>query len=114
MFDSFAPSFYVLEGSDIPVKRALISIPQAKSDGWTAVVVGNSSLELLNKETKVYINGWKQGWDISGVNDIQKIIVFYWPNLLSYLGYLCILILFIYFVFLFLKQIRWKKKFLHQ
>ena len=110
MFDSFAPSFYVLEGSDIQVKRGLISIPQAKSDGWVAVVVGNSSLKLLNKETRVYINGWKQGWDISGINDIQKIVVFYWPNLLSYLGYLCILIIFIYFSFLFFKQVIWKNK----
>ena len=110
MFDSFAPSFYILEGSDIQVKRGLISIPQAKSDGWVAVVVGNSSLKLLNKETRVYINGWKQGWDISGINDIQKIVVFYWPNLLSYLGYLCILIIFIYFSFLFFKQVIWKNK----
>ena len=110
MFDSFAPSFYILEGSDIQVKRGLISIPQAKSDGWVAVVVGNSSLKLLNKETRVYINGWKQGWDISGINDIQKIVVFYWPNLLSYLGYLCILIIFIYFLFLFFKQVIWKNK----
>ena len=110
MFDSFAPSFYILEGSDIQVKRGLISIPQAKSDGWVAVVVGNSSLKLLNKETRVYINGWKQGWDISGINDIQKIVVFYWPNLLSYLGYLCILIISIYFLFLFFKQVIWKNK----
>ena len=65
-------------------ENTLISIPQAESDGWIMI----NNLKILNE--RVLINGWKQGWDVSGI-DAGEFYVIYWPNLLGYLGYLSII-----------------------
>lgn len=64
----------------------IVSIPQANSKGWLAIVRGDTGISLLNKQHRLTINGWKQGWDVSDL-DFNSIYVIYWPNLLAYLGY---------------------------
>lgn len=73
-------------------KKYILTIPQSKSQGWIAVKIGNGSFGILEEKDIVYVDGWKQGWDIYDVGDFDQIYIFYWPNLLSYFGYFVILL----------------------
>jgi len=92
VFKSSQSTYYKLTKEEIPtdIENILVSIPQAKSSGWVAVKRNGVLLNILEKDTRVSINGWKQGWDISNEN-FDVISVIYWPNLLSYFGYILIL-----------------------
>jgi len=104
-------TMYKIEKEDIDGRDIIVSIPQAKSDGWIAIAFTNFFFKILGNKTKVYLDGWKQGWDISTMNRINNIFVFYWPNVLSYLGYLCISIIPIFSVFYFYKGKKaWKRE----
>ena len=96
VFKGAANSFYSLDTSSIS-GNALITIPQASSPGWIAIAKENGRLSLLSNSTRVSVDGWKQGWDITNKN-IDSVFVLYWPNLLSYLGYILILVMSIYFI----------------
>lgn len=71
-------------------KQTLLTIPQSRADGWIAIA---NNLKVLNDS--VTVDGWKQGWDISNT-DFNTIYIFYWPNLLGYLGYILIVVEFTY------------------
>ena len=96
-------SLYTL-GEDQELSRnTLISIPQAKSKYWLALARKDNQFKIFGKENRVNINGWKQGWDTEG-KEYDSVIVIYWPNLLSYFGYLLIIILFVYLIVKIVKQ----------
>ncbi|HHX99113.1 TPA: hypothetical protein GX533_00275 [Candidatus Dojkabacteria bacterium] len=96
-------SLYTL-GEDQELSRnTLISIPQAKSKYWFAVAKKDDQLKIFGKEDRVDIKGWKQGWDTEG-KEYDSVIVIYWPNLLSYFGYLLIIIMFVYLIVKIVKQ----------
>ncbi len=90
-FDSVNSTYYKLrpEKESLSNKNVLASIPQASNDGWIAVGRKGLNFEVLSENRRVSINGWKQGWDISNTS-YDSISVIYWPNLLSYFGYLVI------------------------
>ncbi len=91
IFNSPNSTYYKLKREDIVAsENILISIPQAHSSGWVAVAREGIWLKVLGKDTRVSIEGWKQGWDVSNI-DYDSVSVIYWPNLLSYFGYILIL-----------------------
>jgi len=109
---SASPSstIYIVNRKDISSRDTLLSIPQAKSQGWVAIGFTNFFFKILPNSSRVYLDGWKQGWDISGMNNLDTIIIFYGPNILSHLGYIVILLLlFIPSFYLFKKTKLWKK-----
>lgn len=87
--------------------NTLLTIPQSQADGWTAVSVSKSGIHIL-KDT-VTVNGWKQGWDISNVN-FDNIYIFYWPNILGYVGYILIVSEFVYLVIKVFKRRNYVRK----
>ena len=90
VFNSPNSTYYKVSVNELESKEnTLFSIPQAKSSGWLAVSRDGILFRILGKDTKVSINDWKQAWDISNVS-FDTISVIYWPNLLSYLGYILI------------------------
>lgn len=82
-------TFYKLQ-SPLSSDKTLLTIPQTESKGWVALT--NHAKMLTDR---VVVNGWKQGWDISNT-DFNTIYIFYWPNLLGYLGYILIVVEFTY------------------
>jgi len=88
---------YRLDTEQEVERNTIVSIPQAKSKYWLAVGFGDEGLKIFNKEQSVHLDGWKQGWDTENV-PYSSIFVFYWPNILSYLGYILITFLFMYFL----------------
>ncbi|HPR92099.1 MAG TPA: hypothetical protein PLR64_02495, partial [Candidatus Dojkabacteria bacterium] len=63
-------------------------------------------VRLLTSKDSVSLNGWKQGWDTNGIV-FSSLFVIYWPNLLSYLGYLLIFIILVFFVVKLIKSNRY-------
>lgn len=98
-------SFYTLNEEEELGRNTLVSIPQSKSKYWLALANNNGRLDMLGKDQRVSINGWKQGWDTNGIN-YSSIFVLYWPNLLSYFGYIIISVVSVYFL---IKLFREKK-----
>lgn len=97
---------YKISSNDIGFGSRLISIPQAHSNGWLGIARTDDGLKLLNDS--VSIKGWKQGWDISDIQ-FSNIYVIYWPNLLSHIGYVLIVVtLCIILINIFKQQIRFK------
>jgi len=80
-------TFYKINTKEIKNRDRIISIPQAKSDSWIAIGFTDFFVKLIPNTSRVYLNGWQQGWDISGMNNLNTVFVFYLPNLISYLGY---------------------------
>jgi len=87
---SIVSSIYKVESKDINEKQTLLIIPQSRANGWVAITNNGNILT-----DRVTVNGWKQGWDISNT-DFNTIYIFYWPNLLGYLGYILIVVEFTY------------------
>ena len=111
IFKSSQLTYYKVTKEEIPQEKEsiLVSIPQAKSSGWVAVKRNGILFSVLDKDTRVSINGWKQGWDISN-QDFDSISVIYWPNLLSYLGYILILGMGTYLTIKFIQESKNGKK----
>jgi len=95
-------SMYKLAEDDLLGRSTLVTIPQAKSKYWIGFGIEEGKIKLLSSNDSVSLNGWKQGWDTNGTV-FSSLFVIYWPNLLSYLGYILI---FIVFVFLLIKLIK--------
>lgn len=92
-------------------RNILLTIPQSYSDSWSALALSNKGISILNDEREVAVNGWKQGWDISDIDEYEKIIIFYWPNILSYIGYVVIFVeFFVLGILLFKENKRYGKK----
>jgi hypothetical protein len=104
IFNSSHSTYYKVKKEELEDnENVLVSIPQAHNSGWVAFARNGSSIKILEKDTRVSIDGWKQGWDISNIN-FDSISVIYWPNLLSYFGYAVILLLGVYLFVNFLSK----------
>lgn len=97
---------YKLEEKELLGRNTLVSIPQAKSKYWIGIGVEEGKVKLLTSKDSVSLNGWKQGWDTNGIV-FSSLFVIYWPNLLSYIGYSLILILFVFFAIKLIKSNRY-------
>ncbi len=97
---------YKLEEKELLGRNTLVSIPQAKSKYWIGIGMEEGKVRLLTSKDSVSLNGWKQGWDTNGIV-FSSLFVIYWPNLLSYLGYALILIIFVFFVIKLIKSNRY-------
>lgn len=110
IFNSPNSTYYKIQREDIESnENLLLSIPQAHSFGWIAYARNGILLKLLGKDTRVSINGWKQAWDLSNT-EYDSVSVIYWPNLISYLGYILILALGSCLTFNFVKERKNGKK----
>lgn len=104
IFNSPDSTYYKIKREDtLNSENILLSIPQAHSSGWVAVARDGIWLKVLGKNTRVSIDGWKQAWDVSNV-EFDSVSVIYWPNLISYLGYLVILSMGTYLFINFVKE----------
>ena len=73
------PVFYQAETEG----NGVLELSQGYEEGWLAFkVLGPGEFEKLNH---VQINGWANGWEVSGGS---KIIIFFWPQLLEFVGIL--------------------------
>ena len=73
------PVFYQVETEG----NGVLELSQGYEEGWLAFkVLGLGKFEKLNH---VQINGWANGWEVSGGS---KIIIFFWPQLLEFVGIL--------------------------
>ena len=110
IFESPNSTYYkVISGEIDGSKNTLLSIPQASSSGWLAIERDGILFKILEKDRRVSINDWKQAWDISNMS-FDSITVIYWPNLLSYFGYILILSLGGYLIVNLVKEKRNGKK----
>jgi hypothetical protein len=56
-----------------------LELAQGFEKGWVAFKI-NDKIEKLNH---IQINGWANGWEVSGDS---RIIIFFWPQLLEFFG----------------------------
>lgn len=84
-----------LEGN---VKNNTLVLSQAFDQGWIALSFSGISFNSLNDHQ--LINNWANGWRIEN-DGKQKIVIFYLPQLLEFLGFLLILM----FIFYLLRRI---------
>jgi hypothetical protein len=87
---------YLEQSSD-----SILTIPQASESGWIAISIKDNIPQIL--KSKVLVNGWKQGWDISNL-EYDEIYVIYYPNLLAYLGYIFLIIIFLIIIINLIKR----------
>jgi hypothetical protein len=92
---------------DTTSENAILTIPQASESGWLAVSIKGNQLQIL--DSKVVVNGWKQGWDISNI-DYDSIYVIYYPNLLGYIGYGILIAEFLILMLNLLPFRKWKSR----
>lgn len=100
---------YQISGKDISQNKYVVSIPQASASGWIGFANTSSGIKVLNKDNKVRLDGWKQGWDVSNL-DFNNIYVLYYPNLLAYLGYALIVVTGIVLIFKLVKEKKYGSK----
>ncbi|MCK9415097.1 MAG: hypothetical protein WC175_01480 [Candidatus Dojkabacteria bacterium] len=81
--------------------NSILTVPQASESGWIAISFKNNIPKIV--DSKVLVNGWKQGWDISNV-DYDSIYVIYYPNLLAYIGYVILVTEFFVILFNLVKR----------
>jgi hypothetical protein len=97
---------YGISKNDILKINTIVTIPQSESYGWIAFSIGNGFSIV---DTDVLVNGWKQGWDITNL-DFDNIYVFYYPNLLSYFGYLVIVVTVVILIIKLVKEKKYGRK----
>ena len=56
-------------------------LPESFDHGWVAMDWQNGRPRLLKH---VMVNGWANGWQLD--NEDQKPLIFFWPQILEYLG----------------------------
>lgn len=74
--------------------EGLIRLSQGYDEGWVAWEIGNSKSEI-RKLLHVKVDGWANGWLVSNQETVDSgqsresniVIIFYWPQLLQYLGF---------------------------
>lgn len=86
---------YILTiNSNAANSRDIISIDQGFDDGWIALTVQNNTplsfitSVLQNKQLKshILVNNWSNGWEITLYNGDKYIIIFFWPQILEWVG----------------------------
>lgn len=63
-------------------------LPQSYSTAWLAFYFNNYKIKFL---PHYQINNWANGWDIENINN-KNIYIFFWPQLLEFLGFILLLI----------------------
>ncbi len=82
-------SFYQIK-SEQSLKDQILVLSQAFDQGWVAIDKENK--KILSRH--FLVNNWENGWGIE--NSTQEIILFFWPQLLEYLGFGFYLILLLF------------------
>jgi len=72
---------WLYQVNDVP--KGTLVLPQSHDNGWLAFSFNRGKIKLFNHVT---INNWANGWEIN--QGESKIIVFFWPQLLEFLGLL--------------------------
>lgn len=90
---------------DVSSKQGLIVLPQSFDEGWIAFAKPSSLSEYtkINLLEHVKYNGWGNAWFIPK-GESQEILIIFWPQLLSFLGYFLLTITLISII------IFWKKE----
>lgn len=85
------------------LEEDIITIPQSSAKGWRLYGVKNKELferlpshlkelmlsiigKKIESENEVKIDGWKQGWNVSDIDEYELIVASYGPNKLGFLG----------------------------
>lgn len=86
------PATYVLD-LEGQVKDNTLVLSQSFDKGWMALSFTKKAVDYLGDHQ--FINNWANGWRIEKDGN-QKILIFYLPQILEFLGFLLILIFTIY------------------
>lgn len=84
--------------------NGLLTLSQGYDPGWIALSKKENSNYLLNWSILPHVtyNGWANGWLLPQGN--QHIILIFWPQLLTFIGYAVLFITFVWFVKTLLKK----------
>lgn len=72
-------------------EEMLITLQQSYDPGWIAFSTNNPLMLFKH----VNYNGWANSWFVPGNQQHQTIVIIYWPQLLSFIGYILLLLLMI-------------------
>jgi hypothetical protein len=98
------PSYYQVNlGSEVE-KNSVLVLSQAYHPGWKAYKIHDSFLNnyfpfIFGKKLQnhILVNNWENGWLIDSIGSKQnKIVIFFLPQILQYLGFLSLAIFFLY------------------
>ncbi|EKD80763.1 MAG: hypothetical protein ACD_40C00015G0001, partial [uncultured bacterium] len=67
--------------------QGLVKLSQGYDEGWVAIQTQNSKFKV-QKLNHVKVDGWANGWEVNAklIDQNSKVIIFYWPQLLEYVG----------------------------
>ena len=74
-FKKVTPVFYKAETQG----DGTLELSQGYEKGWVAFKLGDK----LEKLSHIQVNGWANGWEVSGNSEI---IIFFWPQILEFLA----------------------------
>ena len=74
-----------------------LTLPQSYSPGWLAFYFDNYQMKFLNNH--LLVNNWANGWELKNINN-NIIYIFFWPQLLEFIGLLLIPTTFLGIIFL--------------
>ncbi|MFH0937299.1 MAG: hypothetical protein V1808_03315 [Candidatus Daviesbacteria bacterium] len=91
------PAFYTIKVKDgIDLASSTLVLSQSFDSGWQAFVISNSGIKHLSNH--YLVNNWANGWEILS-NQSGTVIIFFWPQLLEWGGFVLMLGTFIFLIF---------------
>lgn len=92
-YEKWGTSFY---RATVGNEQSLITLSQSYDSGWVAFSLDQPSIPLAHQ----LYNGWSNAWSIPvGSTGDRTIIIFYWPQLLIFVGYGLIILVFVYYLY---------------
>ncbi len=79
------------------INNDVLVLSQAYDPGWQAFVKDGFFIRRLKNH--VLVNNWENGWVLDQNIKGQKIVIFYWPQLLEFLGFLMLGVYLIWLLF---------------
>ncbi len=80
-------SFLYIAKIETQSDKSILVLPQSFEKGWIALNTKNLKQRFLKH---FEYNGWANAWELK--NGESQILIIYWPQFLSYLGYLILII----------------------
>jgi hypothetical protein len=84
------PALYLAKLDPVSQGKTLV-LSQSFDNGWIAY-------DLMKKQflTHVLVNNWENGWQLPQTNEPTTIVIFFWPQLLEWIGFILLPIPFLF------------------